>query len=220
MAMPSIAASGLAFRYGKRCVWEDVSLELSPGQIAFLTGENGSGKSTLMRCLAGLSKPAEGELFVLGRPFDASDRKLRSEVVFVGDTPSFYDDLTAWEHLKFLGAAGGGRFDVAKAVELAESFGLSRHLDLVPSSFSRGMRQKLAIVIAFASKASVILLDEPHAPLDSNSTFQLAHLAEESASSGRAVLMTCHHELAGLLPDVHFALDGGRLAVASTERAS
>ena len=211
MRLPLLSAQGISFRYGKRVVWEDVSFDLRSGEIAILTGQNGSGKSTLLRCLAGLAEVSEGRILLSGSPFDGSRRKQRGKVVFVGDVPSFYDDLTAREHLLFLERTGGCSFDAEKAGVLAESFGIDSFLDQVPSSFSRGMRQKLALVMAFASKADVVLLDEPHAPLDPESSLTLSRWVKEAASDGSSVLMTCHYSLPGLSPDERFVLEGGRL---------
>lgn len=215
MRSPLLSARGISFRYGKRVVWEDVFVDLRSGEVSILTGQNGSGKSTLLRCLGGLAEVSEGLILLCGSAFDGSRREQRGKVVFVGDVPSFYDDLTAREHLLFLERTGGRSFDAEKAGALAESFGLIPFLDQVPSSFSRGMRQKLALVMAFASKADVVLLDEPHAPLDPESSRMLSHWAKEAASGGSSVLMTCHHDLPGLSPDVHYVLEGGRLRASS-----
>lgn len=95
-----LRAESLAYAYGKVEVWHDIDFALGKGEVAFLVGQNGSGKSTLLRCLAGLSKPRSGELFILGERFTGSSREQRSSLAFVSDAPSFYDDLTAEEHIQ------------------------------------------------------------------------------------------------------------------------
>lgn len=207
-----LLARGLSFRYGKRSVWENLTLDIRPGDVAVLMGENGSGKSTLLRCLAGLADLTEGEVLLLGERFDPSRRSHRAKVAFVSDAPSFYDDMTAREHLRFLGCSAGGHFDSGRAGVLVERFGLSRFLDQMPSSYSRGMRQKLALTVAFASRAQLILLDEPHGPLDPDSSLGLSLCVKEVAASGAAVLMTCHHEPRGLRPNLVLRLANGTLA--------
>lgn len=208
----TVQAEGLSFRYGKERIWHDVSFALSEGEVAFLVGENGSGKSTLLRCLGGWSTPAEGRLYIGGEVFDGADMRFRKEIAYVGDTPSFYDDLTAGEHLRFIDGAGGfARQPKGELDLLIESFGLSAHLNQVPSSYSRGMRQKLALAIAFASHARVLLFDEPHGPLDPQAAEVFCQWVKKAAAEGATVVMSCHHDLPDLSPDVVLCLKGGVL---------
>ena len=162
----ALRAEGLSFRYARSEVWSDVAFRINPGQIAFLTGPNGSGKSTLLRCLAGWSMPSEGTVEVFGRPFDGSDRAVRREIAFVPDVPSFYDDLTAAEHIRFVLDANRVPDAADEARRLLDGLGLAAHADRFPSSYSRGMRLKLALVLAFMRKPRLLLLDEPFSAMD------------------------------------------------------
>ena len=139
----------LAYRYGKTEVFAGASLSLRAGEVAFLTGPNGAGKSTLLRCLAGWDAPAEGRVELCGRRFDGADRAQRSLLAFVPDVPSFYDDLTAGEHIRFVRQANRMSADDDPSERLMALFGLDGHRDQLPSAYSRGMRQKLALVLAF-----------------------------------------------------------------------
>lgn len=207
----ALRAEGLAFRYARIDVWRDVSFSLEPGEVAFLTGSNGSGKSTLLRCLAGWSAPTEGEVKLFGRPFDGADRAVRRRVAFVPDVPSFYDDLTAAEHLRFVLAATRAADAAPEAERLLGLLGLAAHGDQFPSSYSRGMRQKLALVLALAAKPDLLLLDEPYGPLDPEASKRLSALLSEARAGGAAVLASCHHDVPDLEPDLLLHLDGGRL---------
>ena len=140
----------LAYRYGKTEVFAGASLSLRAGEVAFLTGPNGAGKSTLLRCLAGWDAPAKGRVELCGRRFDGADRAQRSLLAFVPDVPSFYDDLTAGEHIRFVRQANRMSADDDPSERLMALFGLDGHRDQLPSAYSRGMRQKLALVLAFA----------------------------------------------------------------------
>ena len=137
----------LAYRYGKTEVFAGASLSLRAGEVAFLTGPNGAGKSTLLRCLAGWDAPAEGRVELCGRRFDGADRAQRSLLAFVPDVPSFYDDLTAGEHIRFVRQANRMSADDDPSERLMALFGLDGHRDQLPSAYSRGMRQKLALVL-------------------------------------------------------------------------
>ncbi len=209
---PALRAEGLSFRYARSEVWNDVSFRIDPGQIAFLTGPNGSGKSTLLRCLAGWSMPSKGVVEVFGRPFDGSDRAVRREIAFVPDVPSFYDDLTAAEHIRFVLDANRVPDAVDEARRLLDDLGLEAHADRFPSSYSRGMRLKLALVLAFMRKPRLLLLDEPYGPLDRDASRRLSALLSAARADGAAVLVSCHHNVPDLNPDLLLHLGGGRLS--------
>lgn len=208
-----LRVEGLAYRYGKTDVFEGASFVLRAGEVAFLTGPNGAGKSTLLRCLAGWDAPAEGLVELCGARFDGSDRAQRSLLAFVPDVPSFYDDLTAGEHIRFVRQAN--RLDVAADPSdgLMARFGLDGQRDQLPSSYSHGMRQKLALVLAFARAPRLLLLDEPYGPLDPGAAEVLSALIEEARDAGAAVLASCHHDVPNLRPDKLARLEGGRLDV-------
>lgn len=204
----------LAFGYGDVPVWEGVSFSLAPGEVAFLTGPNGAGKSTLFRCLAGWLAPHEGEIRLLGSPFTGRTRLEPGTLSFVPDVPTFYDDLTAVEHLELVLAANRADAARPRAEGLIERFGLTGRETLPPSSYSRGMREKLALVLALALRPRVLLLDEPHGPLDREASLVLSEELVAAAHEGTAVLLSCHHDVPGLVPDLSLELADGELGVA------
>lgn len=214
-----LRVEGLGYRYGKTEVFGGASFALRAGEVAFLTGPNGAGKSTLLRCLAGWDAPAEGFVELCGARFDGSDRAQRSLLAFVPDVPSFYDDLTAGEHIRFVRQAN--RLDAADdpSDELMARFGLDGQRDRLPSSYSRGMRQKLALVLALARAPRLLLLDEPYGPLDPDAAAVLSALVGEARDAGAAVLVSCHHDVPNLRPDKLARLEGGRLDVRDARTA-
>lgn len=198
---PALAVENLSYRYAKAPVWEQVSFTLDPGTVAYLIGPNGSGKSTLLRCLAGWANPSSGTIKLLGKPFDGRDRKQRADLAFVPDVPVFYDDLTAAEHVQFvLGAARLPSLS-KHADRLFEAFGLEAFRDQLPATFSRGMKEKLGLLIALALEPRVLLLDEPHGPLDQQAAHALSKEIMAAADEGTAVLISCHHKVPQLKPD-------------------
>ncbi len=212
-----LCAENLAYGYGKDPVWNDVSFCLKAGEVAFLEGPNGAGKSTLLRCLAGWDAPRKGEVQLCGERFTGSNRAQRSHIAFVPDIPAFYDDLTAGEHVGFMLNANHISMDGNPANRLMEAFGLARHAGQLPSSFSRGMRQKLALVLAFALQPRLLLFDEPYGPLDRASSVVLSGLITEACNGGAAALVSCHHDVPQLSPDILMRLENGCLCVAAEE---
>lgn len=208
-----LQVDGLAFRYGRREVWSDVPLRLRAGQVAFLTGKNGSGKSTLLRCLAGWDAPSAGIIELCGQPLSGANRVQRRQVTFVPDVPVFYDDLTAGEHISFVQAANRAKADDATVDALLDTFGLTAFRDQYPSSYSRGMRQKLSLMLAFLTTPRLLLLDEPYGPLDPDAAHLLSARLAAVRDAGAAVLVSCHHEVPNLQPDLMLHLEHGRMLV-------
>lgn len=213
---PLLVANDLSYSYGATNVFSGTSFEIFPGEIAFLVGENGSGKSTLLRCLAGWASPTEGAILLEGRLFDSSDRAMRGSIAFVPDTPVFYDDMTADEHLAFVRRANRISREEDPAPRLMERLGLSAYGGRIPATYSRGMKLKLALVLAMASLPKVLLLDEPYGPLDPAARQVLSALVREQLDAGAAVVVSCHHEVPGIEPDIVLAMG----AVPAEERGA
>ena len=156
-------------------------------------------------------EPDEGEVLLGGAPFTGRTRLAPGTLAFVPDVPSFYDDLTAMEHVEFVLAANRADSARPRAQRLLERFGLVGHERLLPSAYSRGMREKLALVLALALRPRVLLLDEPHGPLDREASLALSDELAAAAREGTAVLLSCHHDVPGLAPDLSLELAGGAL---------
>ena len=151
------------------------------------------------------------QVLVAGEPFTGRTRLAPGALTFVPDVPSFYDDLTAIEHVGLVLAANRADAARPRAERLLERFGLTGRERLLPSAYSRGMREKLALVLALALRPRVLLLDEPHGPLDREASLVLSEELASAAREGSAVLLSCHHDVPGLVPDVAFALRDGEL---------
>lgn len=207
----ALTATGLAFRYAKEMVWSDVSFSLNGGEIASLVGINGSGKSTLLRCLAGWTSPTEGEVHIFGEELTGSNRAVRQKIAFVPDVPVFYDDLTAVEHARFIMDANQEPDTGSEAERLFEEFGLAAYANRYPSAYSRGMKQKLALVLALMTKPQLLLLDEPYGPLDEDAAALLSSLLACARDEGATVLVSYHHAMPQLTPDRVFRIADGAL---------
>src|SRR2546423_5407002 len=101
-----LEAANVSYAYGSFWAVSRVSLHLQSGELVALVGRNGAGKTTLLRCLAGWAPVTVGEVRVLGLPVARAERAVREHVVLVPDTPPFYDELSAWEHLQFVAQVG------------------------------------------------------------------------------------------------------------------
>lgn len=189
----ALSTHGLTKDYGDRPALEPLDLEVAEGQHIALVGHNGSGKTTLLRMAAGLLDPTDGEVRIMGHP--SGSIQARRSLSWLSDTPTFYDDLSLWEHLEYVGRLHGVAQWQDKADELLTRLNLSARRDDIPTTFSRGLRQKAAIAMGMVRPFDVLLVDEPFVGLDSNGKETLLQLLDEAAQVG-ATLLVATHELA------------------------
>ena len=157
--MTELATRQLTKTYGDRPALEPLTLKVDSGAKVALVGHNGSGKTTLMKMAAGLLDPTDGSVKI-GR-HDAGSQQARRLLSWLSDTPTFYDDLSLWEHLEFVARLHGVVDWQQRAGELLDEIGLTARRDDIPTTFSRGLRQKAAITLAFIRPFKLMLVDEP-----------------------------------------------------------
>lgn len=206
-----LIVENLHYQYGAHKVLDDISMRLEAGQLGMLIGQNGAGKSTLLRCAAGWSIPEKGTVTINGVDIKEQERKFRSQVVLVPDTPDFYDELTAWEHLQFVAQLHRIPDWPPLAEELLTEFQLIDQWDTFPFTFSRGMRYKLALCLALMIRPPLILLDEPFGPLDAISSQILWRKLESYAADGNTVLFSSHIVPNDRLPGIILHLRQGHV---------
>ncbi len=186
-----LEASGLVGGYGDLIALDGLTLAVEPGTRVALVGPNGAGKSTFLRLAAGLLEPAAGTVTVGG--FGAGSLDARALTSYLPDTPALYDDLSLAEHLEYIARLHGVDEWEERAEELLERLGLSARADDPPGGFSKGMRQKASIALAFVRPFGLLLADEPFDGLDPPSRDALAELVAEAGAGGAAVVLATHH---------------------------
>lgn len=180
-----------------------VDLEVPAGQRLAIVGHNGSGKTTLLRLLAGLGEATSGEAWVFGTP--VGEMQARADVAYVGDQPTFYDDLSLREHLQLVGGLFGAEPQTERIDHLLATLGLAARADDLPTRFSRGLRQKAALAVALARPFRLLLIDEPFVGLDAAGRQALLDLIDQASDDGATVVMATH--------DRQLAATAGRVVV-------
>jgi len=206
--IPALAAQGLAKDYGDRPALEPLDLVVADAQRVVMIGHNGSGKTTFLRIAAGLLDATAGEVHVQGHP--AGSLAARRRLSYLGDTPAFYDDLSVWEHLEYVARLHGVEDWEQRAADLLGHLGLYERSDDLPTRFSRGMRQKAGIALAFVRPFSVLLVDEPFVGLDAPGRAALVELLDDASQAGAAVVVATH--------ELSFATRSSRVVVLSEGR--
>jgi ABC-2 type transport system ATP-binding protein len=206
-----LQVNDLTYQYGAQTVLDGVSLELAAGQIGLLVGQNGAGKSTLLRCIAGWERLSDGTVYVNGINVQGQERAYRHQVIFVPDTPDFYDELTVGEHMQFIAQLHRLPDWETQAADLLDRFQLSPSRDAFPFTLSRGMHYKLAVALALLVQPPLLLLDEPFGPLDAVAVRDLWQTMSNFTAEGGTILFSSHTLPEGRTPDTLFHLTQGHV---------
>lgn len=214
--IPLLAVDGVGYQYGSLRALHDVNFEVEDGVLVALVGRNGAGKSTLLRCIAGWTQATDGDVRILGNSIKQNERLVRQHVVLIPDTPPFYDELTAWEHLQFNAQAHRLKDWEEHAEFLLERYGLLSNRDAFPFAFSRGMRYKLALCMGLLIEPKILLLDEPLGPLDPVSADDLWEELNGHRNDGMTILLSSHQLPQEAHPDHYFIMEQGEVIAEGT----
>ena len=172
---------------------QNLTLQVHPGEILGLLGANGAGKSTTINMLLGFLSPDSGKVTI--NQLDCTQQKgeVRKLIGYIPENVNLYPYLSGIENLDYFCRLAGLRYNIAELQDFLSTCGLQSeaHLQKV-SAYSKGMRQKVGIAIAYAKKAQVYLLDEPASGLDPLASNELSLLLRKLASEGAAILMASH----------------------------
>ena len=216
-----IKASGLTKTFGSHIAVNQLTFEVREGEVLGLLGPNGAGKTTTIRMLACLISPTEGSAMVAGNRIDENSLAVRQTVGILTETPSLYERLTAKENLDFFAKAynlldNTKRFDRIK--ELLVFFSLWKRRNDKVGTFSKGMKQKLAIARALVHKPSILFLDEPTAGLDPESSKEVRDLMKTLSRQEKYTILLCTHHLkdAEQLCDRVMIINNGKSVITGT----
>jgi heme ABC exporter ATP-binding subunit CcmA len=193
-----IEVRALTKQFGYKKVLNQVNLSLKKGEFLALFGPNGAGKTTLIRILSSLVKPTWGEVLVGGYDAKSEGEDLRRIIGVISHNTFLYDNLTAFENLKFYGRM----YDVSglkeRIEEVLELVGLRERIHDRVQTFSRGMQQRLSVARMMLHEPAILLLDEPYAGLDQNGIETLKGILEDFGEGGKTTIMTSHDLERGL----------------------
>jgi ABC-2 type transport system ATP-binding protein len=193
----AIDVDRLTKRFGARIAVQELCFQVEPGEVFGLLGPNGAGKTTTVRVLTGLLSPTLGDARVCGLSVRSDGEALRRSVGLLTENPGLYDRLTARENLSFFIKLNElePRLAWSRAAHYLARFGLEGREDEPCGSFSKGMRQKLAIVRALVHGPQVLFLDEPTSGLDPEAARTVRDAIAELARDGSTIVL-CSHNLA------------------------
>jgi ABC-2 type transport system ATP-binding protein len=188
-----IRTNGLSKRFGDFTAVDNLTLEIDSGEVFGFLGPNGAGKTTTVRMLTCLIEPSAGQASVLGYQVGQEDQQIRRSVGLLTETPGHYDRLSAWQNLTIYARL----YEVEQVERQVEKY--LRLLDLwerrqdPAGSFSKGMRQQLAIARTLLHEPQVLFLDEPTAGLDPQAAHLIREFIEELKEEGRTIFICTHN---------------------------
>ncbi|MBP6715633.1 MAG: ABC transporter ATP-binding protein [Acidobacteria bacterium] len=189
-----ITTENLSRSYGKKAALVGLNLTVEPGEILGFLGPNGAGKSTTVKILTGMIRPDAGRALVAGFDVVEQPMEVKKRIGYVPETAALYDGLTGGEYLELIACLYhlDSKTAAARRSELLELFGLLGAEHDRMSEYSKGMRQKVAIIAAMMHRPEVLIMDEPLDGLDANSAMIVKELVKQMASQGKTVLFCSH----------------------------
>lgn len=182
-----------AYKQGKKAV-DNISLTINSGDIFGFIGHNGAGKTTTIKSVVGILEFTEGEITIDGISIKDNPIECKNKMAYIPDNPDLYEALTGIQYLSFIsdiyGVSKYQREELIK--KYADKLELTRYLGDLISSYSHGMKQKLAVISALIHKPKLLVLDEPFVGLDPKAAHTLKEIMKEICDEGSAIFFSTH----------------------------
>ena len=211
--------NGLSKSYGSHKAVDNLNMNIRNGEIHGFIGHNGAGKTTTLRSIAGIMQFEEGNILIDGHSIKEEPLACKKIMAYIPDNPDLYEFMTGIQYLIFIADI----FDVDVSVRdqrihrYTDLFEITSVLDDTISSYSHGMKQKLAIVSAWIHEPKLILMDEPFVGLDPKASHILKQMMREFCDQGNAILFSTHVlEVAEKLCDRVAIIKDGKLIRSGT----
>ena len=208
--------------YGEKKAVDDLSLEISAGEIYGFIGHNGAGKTTTLKAVVGILPFDEGEVKIDGISIKENPIACKKNIAYIPDNPDLYEFMTGIRFLNFVADIFGVSADdrAVRIRKYADLFELTPSLAEPIAAYSHGMKQKLAIIAAWLHTPKLILMDEPFVGLDPKASHLLNEMMREHCASGGAIFFSTHVlEVAEKLCDKVAIIKGGQLIRSGTMEA-
>jgi ABC-2 type transport system ATP-binding protein len=180
--------------YGDKVAVKDLSLEVEAGDMFGFIGHNGAGKTTTIKAMVGILPFDQGEIYIDGHSIKDEPMMCKRLIAYIPDNPTLYEHITGIQYLNFV--ADIYEISVAERERLVSKYsnalGLTKELNDPISSYSHGMKQKLAVISALIHKPKLLVLDEPFVGLDPKATHTFKMIMKEFCDEGGAVFFSTH----------------------------
>ena len=215
---PLLELSHYSKKYDEKPAVTDLSLTVYEGEIFGFIGHNGAGKSTTIKSVVGILQQGRdtGDIYVCGMPLASHKKECQKLMAYIPDNPDLYEYMTGIGYINFVADIFEVPSDVRtrRIKKYADAFEITDALGDLISSYSHGMRQKVALIAAFVHAPKLFVLDEPFVGLDPKATAVLKATMREFCDNGSAIFFSTHIlDVAERLCDRVAMIDHGRLVV-------
>ena len=179
---------------GNKKAVDDLSLTVNSGDIFGFIGHNGAGKTTTIRAITGVLDFKDGDILVDNISIKKNPIKCKKVMAYIPDNPDIYDHLTGIQYLNFIADIYDVKSDQRSYLvkKYADMFEITNNLGDLISTYSHGMKQKLAIISALVHSPKLLILDEPFVGLDPKATLTLKNIMRQMVNSGGAIFFSTH----------------------------
>lgn len=198
---------------------DDLSLTINDGEIFGFIGHNGAGKTTTIKCCVGILTYEKGEILIDGLSLIDNPVECKKKIAYIPDNPDLYEQLTGIQYLNFISDI----YEIEKEVrrerieKYSTIFEMNNRLNEIISSYSHGMKQKLALISAFIRKPRLLILDEPFVGLDPKSSYEVKKIMKELCEEKCSIFFSTHVlEVAEKLCDKVAIIKSGKLVASGT----
>ena len=180
--------------YGNKMAVKDLSLHIAPGEIYGFIGHNGAGKTTTLRSVVGISQFDQGEILIDGHSIQEEPIACKKIIAYIPDNPDLYEFMTGYKYLNFIADIYGvdSRTRQEKIQKYGDLFEITKDLGQPISTYSHGMKQKLAIIAAWMHNPKLIIMDEPFVGLDPKASHLLKGMMREVCEANGAIFFSTH----------------------------
>lgn len=181
-------------KYGNKKALDNVSFDVNDGEIFAFIGHNGAGKTTLIKAIMGIHDFDEGDIIINGKSIRNNPIECKKEMAFVPDNPELYENMTAIKFINFICDMYEIEMDERKRNidKYAKMFEMENNLNDPISSFSHGMKQKVAVIAALSHNPKILVMDEPFVGLDPKAVFDIKEVIHEMVKEGKTIFFSTH----------------------------
>lgn len=179
---------------GKKKVLKNISFKIEGGEIFAFIGHNGAGKTTMIKCIMGILDFEEGDILVDNKSIKEEPLECKRIMAYVADNPDLYENMKAIDFINFICDMYEVSEDIRRenTLKYAKMFEIEDKLNDDISSFSHGMKQKIALIAALAHNPKVLIMDEPFVGLDPKAVYDMKEIMRHMAKDGKTIFFSTH----------------------------
>ncbi|WP_042274681.1 ABC transporter ATP-binding protein [[Clostridium] dakarense] len=205
--------------YKNKLAIDNISLEINKGEIFGFIGHNGAGKTTTIKAIVGIHDFEKGDILINSHSIKTNPIECKQDIAYIPDNPDLYESLTGIQYLNFI--ADIFKVDRVKRQSLIQKysreFEIEKDLGSLISSYSHGMKQKLAIISALIHSPKILILDEPFVGLDPKASFTVKEIMKDFCKNGGCIFFSTHVlEVAEKICDKIAIIKGGKIISSGT----